>query len=86
MDTLVKTISWRTTPSSIAGERLFNFREVLYEILNSDLTDGIIVDLGMPVIHKNVFYNCRVICFNREIMLIRPKMFMADDGNYRESR
>jgi NAD+ synthase (glutamine-hydrolysing) len=40
----------------------------------------------MPVIHKNVFYNCRVVCCNRQIYLIRPKMCMADDGNYHESR
>lgn len=36
--------------------------------------------------HKNVAYNCRVIFLNRKILLIRPKMKMADDGNYRESR
>jgi len=40
----------------------------------------------MPVIHKNVFYNCRIICYDREVKLIRPKKYLADDGNYRESR
>lgn len=40
----------------------------------------------MPVIHKSVFYNCRVILLNKKIHFIRPKMYMADDGNYRESR
>jgi len=60
--------------------------ECLAKILDSDLTDGIICDIGMPISHYGVRYNCRVYCLNREIILIRPKMFLADDGNYRESR
>jgi NAD+ synthase (glutamine-hydrolysing) len=39
-----------------------------------------------PVMHKNVIYNCRVIVHNRQILLIRPKMWLANDGNYRELR
>ena len=39
-----------------------------------------------PVIHKNVIYNCRLVIFNGQILLIRPKMWMANDGNYRELR
>ncbi len=38
------------------------------------------------MIHKNVIYNCRVIIHNRKILLIRPKMWLANDGNYRELR
>ncbi|KAL3896848.1 MAG: hypothetical protein SGCHY_003814 [Lobulomycetales sp.] len=40
----------------------------------------------MPVLHRNVRYNCRILFLNREILLIRPKMFLANDGNYRETR
>ncbi|XP_029438310.1 glutamine-dependent NAD(+) synthetase isoform X3 [Rhinatrema bivittatum] len=40
----------------------------------------------MPVIHKNVRYNCRVIFLNGKILLIRPKMTLANAGNYRELR
>lgn len=47
---------------------------------------GILCDIGMPVLHQGVRYNCRVFCLNRKIVLIRPKLFMADDGNYREGR
>ena len=36
--------------------------------------------------HKNVTYNCRVAFLNGKILLIRPKMAMCDDGNYRETR
>lgn len=36
--------------------------------------------------HRNVRYNCRVIFLNRKILLIRPKMALANEGNYRELR
>ena len=39
-----------------------------------------------PMVHKNVLYNCRLIIYNGKILLIRPKMWMANDGNYRELR
>lgn len=39
-----------------------------------------------PVVHKNVIYNCRIIVHNKQILLIRPKMWLANDGNYREMR
>lgn len=55
-------------------------------ILNSDITDDILCDIGMPVEHRNVRYNARVFILNRKIITIRPKLYLADDGNYRESR
>jgi NAD+ synthase (glutamine-hydrolysing) len=36
--------------------------------------------------HKNVIYNCRIITYDGKVLLIRPKMWMANDGNYRELR
>ncbi|KAJ3063469.1 glutamine-dependent NAD(+) synthetase [Podochytrium sp. JEL0797] len=60
--------------------------EVLAELLASDECRDIICDVGMPVLHKNVRYNCRVVFQNGKILLIRPKMFLANDGNYREMR
>ena len=33
-----------------------------------------------------VTYNCRVAFYNGQLLLIRPKLAMCDDGNYRESR
>ncbi len=60
--------------------------ECLAEILKGDVTDGILCDIGMPVMHKNVRYNCRVFVLNRKILLIRPKLVLAADGNYREPR
>ena len=36
--------------------------------------------------HKGVRYNCRVFLLNQKVVMIRPKMFLANDGNYRETR
>ena len=61
--------------------------KVLGEILKSkELTKDIICDIGMPVHYKNTLYNCRIICLNSRILLIRPKLFLADGNNYREPR
>lgn len=40
----------------------------------------------MPVRKDSVLYNCRVILYNKKIVLIRPKTKLAGNGNYRESR
>uniref|UniRef100_A0A8C4PYX8 Glutamine-dependent NAD(+) synthetase n=1 Tax=Eptatretus burgeri TaxID=7764 RepID=A0A8C4PYX8_EPTBU len=60
--------------------------QVLAELLLSPITQDIICDVGMPVMHKNVRYNCRVIFLNGHILLIRPKLNLCNDGNYRELR
>ncbi|KAK3246447.1 Glutamine-dependent NAD(+) synthetase [Cymbomonas tetramitiformis] len=60
--------------------------ESLVKILEGDLTKDIVCDIGMPVMHFGVRYNCRVFCLNHKILLIRPKFWLANDGNYRETR
>jgi NAD+ synthase (glutamine-hydrolysing) len=70
----------------LEGDTIRHSWECLAEILKSDLTVGIICDVGMPVLHRGVRYNVRVLALNRRILLIRPKMILADDGNYREPR
>lgn len=60
--------------------------EVLAEILDSDSCQDILFDVGMPICHRGVYYNCRVFCRNRKILLIKPKMSLANDGNFREMR
>lgn len=61
--------------------------ESICDILKDpDLTLGILCDIGMPVLHQGVRYNCRVLILNQRIILIRPKMWLAEDGNYREGR
>lgn len=58
----------------------------LAEIMMDPVTLDILCDYSMPVLHNGVRYNCRIFCLNKKILLIRPKMWMADDGNYREER
>ncbi len=60
--------------------------EALAELLAGDDTDGILCDVGMPVLHRGVRYNARVFLLDRQVLLLRPKTDLADDGEYRESR
>ncbi|KAL2259149.1 hypothetical protein VTK26DRAFT_7268 [Humicola hyalothermophila] len=60
--------------------------EMLRRLLLDESTHGILLDVGLPILHRNLRYNCRVICLNGKILLIRPKMWLANDGNYREMR
>ncbi|KDQ12997.1 hypothetical protein BOTBODRAFT_112092 [Botryobasidium botryosum FD-172 SS1] len=70
----------------LEGDTVLHSWEVLCKVLLSPFCTDIVCDVGMPIIHKNVTYNCRVIIHNRKILLIRPKMWLANDGNYRELR
>ncbi|MYG00388.1 NAD(+) synthase [Candidatus Poribacteria bacterium] len=60
--------------------------ESLARIITGGHTDNILCDIGMPVMHKSIRYNCRVFVCNGEILLIRPKVVLAAEGNYREPR
>ncbi|KAK9728677.1 NAD synthase [Popillia japonica] len=68
------------------SDTLLHSWEVLLELLTAPLCENMLIDVGMPVMHKNVVYNCRVVFLNQKILLIRPKLVMCDDGNYRETR
>ncbi|KAK8845384.1 NAD+ synthetase [Kwoniella newhampshirensis] len=70
----------------LEGDTILHSWEVLATILQSEEAKGIICDVGMPIEHKNNNYNCRVIIHDGKIAMIRPKMWMANDGNYRELR
>lgn len=60
--------------------------EVVAKIMDDKRCNDILIDVGMPVMHKNVVYNCRVIFLNKNIILIRPKKKLCDNGMYHESR
>ncbi|KAG0444280.1 hypothetical protein HPB47_013970 [Ixodes persulcatus] len=70
----------------LESDTLLHSWEVLAQLLNDPACQDILVDVGMPVMHKNVNYNCRVVFLNKKVLLIRPKMMLCDDGNYRETR
>ncbi|XP_037344390.2 glutamine-dependent NAD(+) synthetase [Pungitius pungitius] len=68
------------------SDTLLHSFQVLGKLLESPVCQDIICDVGMPIMHHNVRYNCRVLFLNRKILLIRPKMLMANYGVYRELR
>jgi NAD+ synthase (glutamine-hydrolysing) len=70
----------------LEGDTFLHSWEMLARIIEDPDCQDILVDVGMPVRHRNVRYNCRVMFYNKKILLIRPKMFLANDGNYREMR
>ncbi|XP_068218898.1 glutamine-dependent NAD(+) synthetase-like isoform X1 [Palaemon carinicauda] len=62
--------------------------EALATIMQDPVCSDIMVDVGLPVMHKNVIYNCKLVFLNRRVLLIRPKMMLANDSfmGYRETR
>ena len=61
--------------------------DTINEILaDRELTRDMLCDIGMAVHHKQTLYNCRVLALNQQILLIRPKLFLAGGNNYREGR
>ncbi len=55
---------------------------MIRDILQSKITEGIVVEVGGPVLHKAALYNARIILFNNKVVAIRPKMILADGDNY----
>jgi len=58
----------------LESDTLYFAWENLKLILENDICKDILLDIGMPIQHNGVLYNCRVICLNRKILLIRPKV------------
>ena len=52
------------------------------DLLVSGITNGIVVQVGCPVLHKASLYNGTVIMYNSKVIAIRVKMHLADGGNY----
>lgn len=72
----------------LESDTLLHSWESLVELLlhEENLTHGMLCDFGMPLLHRGCRYNCRVLCYDSKILLVRPKTALADSGNYRESR
>ncbi|UZJ54145.1 hypothetical protein CBS101457_003465 [Exobasidium rhododendri] len=70
----------------LEGDTVLHSWEVLCELLKDKATYGILCDVGMPIMHRSTLYNCRVLFYDGKIIHIRPKLWMANDGNYRELR
>jgi NAD+ synthase (glutamine-hydrolysing) len=59
---------------------------VIRNLLKDKELNDILIVIGTPIIHNDVRYNTNFFIYNGKIVLIRPKMLLADDGNYREAR
>jgi NAD+ synthase (glutamine-hydrolysing) len=59
---------------------------IIKHLLSEDLSSDVLISIGCPIIHNDVRYNTTIFISNNEIILIRPKINLADDGNYREAR
>ncbi|SPO06045.1 related to Glutamine-dependent NAD(+) synthetase [Cephalotrichum gorgonifer] len=70
----------------LEGDTFLHSWEVLAEIISDPVCKDMLIDLGLGVRHRNVRYNCRVLCTYKRILFIRPKMSLANDGLYREAR
>ncbi|KAJ5387074.1 hypothetical protein N7509_009615 [Penicillium cosmopolitanum] len=63
-----------------------NSWESLYSILTDPELHDIVIDVGLPILHRNCRYNARAIVLNGKILCLRPKLYLANDGNFREMR
>ena len=63
-----------------------NSWDIVAEIITHPDCQDIIVDLGLPIQHRGCSYNARVIALNGEVLAIRPKLDLCNDGNFREMR
>lgn len=60
--------------------------QLIANLIRQGFTNDILVDIGAPILHRGVPYNARVLVLNGQLVLIRPKVDLADHGNYREAR
>jgi NAD+ synthase (glutamine-hydrolysing) len=67
-------------------DTIFHSWDVIKDILVSGVTNGIVAEVGCPILHKAALYNGRVILHNSKVIAIRVKMILADGGNYFETR
>jgi NAD+ synthase (glutamine-hydrolysing) len=54
---------------------------MLNSILLDRSCDDILLDIGMPVLHNGCRFNTRVIALNGAILLLRAKLYLAQEGN-----
>ncbi|CAK1368356.1 unnamed protein product [Cercospora beticola] len=63
-----------------------NSWDIVAEIIAHPECQDIIIDLGLPVQHRGCSYNARLLALNGEVLAIRPKLDLCNDGNFREMR
>ncbi|KAK7927948.1 NAD+ synthase (glutamine-hydrolyzing) [Apiospora marii] len=68
------------------GATFAHFWEVLADTISDEVCKDMLIELGMGCRHRNIRYNCRVLCTYKRVLFTRPKMSLANDGPYREAR
>ncbi|KAK5108085.1 hypothetical protein LTR62_008802 [Meristemomyces frigidus] len=63
-----------------------NSWDIVAEIITDEDCADIIIDLGLPIQHRGCRYNARLLALNGEVLAIRPKLDLCNDGNFREMR
>ncbi|KAB5580566.1 hypothetical protein GE09DRAFT_1082730 [Coniochaeta sp. 2T2.1] len=63
-----------------------NAIDMLSSILTDESLHGILIDVGLPIMHRGCRYNSRAIILDGKLLCLRPKIFLANDGNFRENR
>ncbi|KAF2166563.1 hypothetical protein M409DRAFT_23198 [Zasmidium cellare ATCC 36951] len=63
-----------------------NSWDIVAEIISHPDCQDIIIDLGLPIQHRGCSYNSRLIALNGEVLAVRPKLDLCNDGNFREMR
>ncbi|KAH7061757.1 NAD+ synthetase [Paraphoma chrysanthemicola] len=65
----------------LESDTYLHYWEMLFQILTDQTCHGILLDIGMPVEHGRSRYNCRIIAFDGQILLIRPKLCITGEAN-----
>ncbi|KAK4070132.1 uncharacterized protein Triagg1_6553 [Trichoderma aggressivum f. europaeum] len=60
--------------------------DMLSKILTDTSLHGILIDVGLPLMHRGCRYNCRAMILDGKLLCLRPKIYLANDGNFRENR
>jgi NAD+ synthase (glutamine-hydrolysing) len=56
------------------------------DILTSGLTKGLLVELGLPVLHKGKLYSCLIVIHNEKVLYIRPKTHTSNSSLFNEGK
>ncbi|KAM5348785.1 hypothetical protein ACJ41O_008608 [Fusarium nematophilum] len=60
--------------------------DMLHSILTDSSLHGILIDVGLPIMHRGCRFNSRAIILDGKLLCLRPKIYLANDGNFRENR
>ena len=65
-------------------DTLLHCWEILPELLTQ--SGELMVDVGLPLLHRGILFNARLVFHKKKILYIRCKKSLANDGNFREMR